>query len=88
MQLNRVGRLEGRARRAPSGKRDFVSHFVVVSRELRIEESLRVESRREEKSRDLVTGRAQEHLVQTGIFHFNINRSSFSCMYSVLNECL
>jgi hypothetical protein len=28
--LNRVGRLEGRARRAPSGKGDFVSHFVVV----------------------------------------------------------
>jgi hypothetical protein len=30
MQLNRVGRLEGRAHRSPSGKRDFVSDFVVV----------------------------------------------------------
>jgi hypothetical protein len=29
MQLNRVGRLEGRAHRSPSGKRDFVSNFVV-----------------------------------------------------------
>jgi hypothetical protein len=30
MQLNRVGRLEGRDQRAPSGKRDFVCHFVAV----------------------------------------------------------
>jgi hypothetical protein len=49
--------------------------------------SARIVEHEIEKSRDLVTGRAQEHLVKTGIFHFNIN-NSFSCILLVLNECL
>jgi hypothetical protein len=36
--------------------------------------------KKREKSRDLVIGHAQEHLVNTGICHFN-TKSSFSCIY-------
>jgi hypothetical protein len=57
-----VGRLEGRSLRAPSGKRDLRSRFVVSWDRREFE-------RREEKSRDLITGRAQEHLVNIGVCH-------------------
>jgi hypothetical protein len=43
--------------------------------------------RAEEESRDLVTGRAQEHFVHIGIFHL-IQKEKFFLHYSVLNECL
>jgi hypothetical protein len=49
------------------------------------EKSASVEKKRED--RDLVTGRAQEHFVNTGIFHL-IQKEQFFLHYSVLNECL
>jgi hypothetical protein len=63
--------LEGRARRAPSGKRDFVSHFGSSGERVVVVVEKRGSASREKKrrSRDLVTGRAQEHLVKTGICH-------------------
>jgi hypothetical protein len=64
--LNRVGRLEGSAQRSPSGKRDLVSHFVVVVMVVRGEPE-----------------RAREHLVITGICHFNINREVFPALLCV-----
>ena len=50
-----VGRLEGRAQRAPSGKRDFISHFGSSSREFLVlveEEVVEAVNIRESMSRE------------------------------------
>jgi hypothetical protein len=82
MPLNRVGRFEGRARRAPLVKDQFRSHFVIVRGILK---RVSIEKRREELRPCYRpcsgTPCKNRHLP------FNTN-NSFSYIFHVLNECL
>jgi hypothetical protein len=79
MQLNRVGRLERRARRAPSGKRDLVSHFGgEVDRIVELESASREKKR--EESRPYYRPCSGTPCINRHL-PFNIKRIIFSCMY-------